>query len=251
MKPPLPALRLEKVTLQIPVFTTETRSLKSALIRSVTGGQLSRGRSGAVITALHNVSCTVHEGERIALIGHNGAGKSTFLKLISGIYAASGGRFERWVRVFPMIQKSFVTSPELSGLQAIKAHFLMVQGNLRGFEEFCDGVIEFSGLGDFIRLPLKTYSEGMSARLLFSILTAFSHECLAMDEGFGAGDQSFYEKAQQRMHSFIAQAGTLLLASHSDSLLRQFCQRGLVFDQGTIVFDGDLSSALKFYHSRS
>jgi ABC-type polysaccharide/polyol phosphate transport system ATPase subunit len=247
---PRPVLRLEQVGLQIPVFTTETRSLKSALIRSVTGGQLRRGRTGAVITALRDVSCTVHEGERIALIGHNGAGKSTFLKLISGIYAASSGRFERRIRVFPMIQKSFITSPELSGLQAIKAHYLMVQGNLRGFEAFCEGVIEFSGLGDFIHLPIKTYSEGMSARLLFSMLTAFSHECLAMDEGFGAGDFSFYEKAQQRMQAFIEQAGTLFLASHSDALLQQFCQRGLVFDQGSIVFDGDLDSALNFYHSR-
>jgi ABC-type polysaccharide/polyol phosphate transport system ATPase subunit len=246
-----PVLRLEGVGLQIPVFTTETRSLKTALIRSVTGGQLRRGRSGAVITALRDVSCTVHEGERIALIGHNGAGKSTFLKLISGIYTATSGRFERRIRVFPMIQKSFITSPELSGLQAIKAHYLMVQGNLRGFDRFCEGVIEFSGLGDFIHLPIKTYSEGMAARLLFSMLTAFSHECLAMDEGFGAGDFSFYEKAQQRLQAFIEQAGTLFLASHSDALLQQFCQRGLVFDQGSIVFDGSLDAALNYYHSRS
>ena len=243
-------LRLDRVGLQIPVFTTETRSLKTALIRSVTGGQLRRGSSGAVITALRDVSCTVHEGDRIALIGHNGAGKSTFLKLISGIYTATSGRFERRIRVFPMIQKSFITSPELSGLQAIKAHYLMVQGNLRGFEDFREGVIEFSGLGDFIHLPIKTYSEGMSARLLFSILTAFSHDCLAMDEGFGAGDFTFYEKAQQRLQVFIEKAGTLFLASHSDALLRQFCQRGLVFDQGSIVFDGPLDAALTLYHSR-
>ena len=170
--------------------------------------------------------------------------------MISGIYTATSGSFERRIRVFPMIQKSFITSPELSGLQAIKAHYLMVHGNLRGFEAFCEGVIEFSGLGDFIHLPIKTYSEGMAARLLFSMLTAFSHECLAMDEGFGAGDFSFYEKAQQRMQSFIEQAGTLFLASHSDALLKQFCQRGLVFDQGSIVFDGELTAALNFYHSR-
>jgi ABC-type polysaccharide/polyol phosphate transport system ATPase subunit len=245
-----PVLRLERVGLQIPVFTNETRSLKTALIRSITGGQLRRERGGAVITALRDVSCTVHEGERIALIGHNGAGKSTFLKLISGIYIATSGQFERRMRVFPMIQKSFITSPELSGLQAIKAHYLMVQGSLSGFDAFCDGVIEFSGLGDFIHLPIKTYSEGMSARLLFSMLTAFSHECLAMDEGFGAGDFSFYEKAQQRMQAFIEQAGTLFLASHSDTLLQQFCQRGLVFEQGSIVFDGGLEEALRYYHAR-
>ena len=251
MKPPRLVISLKDVDLQIPVFTTETRSLKSTLIRSVTGGQLVRGRSGAVISALRSVSCSIYEGDRIALIGHNGAGKSTFLKLISGIYSPTGGHMNRQIRVFPMIQKSFITSPELSGLQAIKAHYLMVQGNLRGFPHFCDGVVEFSGLGDFINLPVKTYSEGMSARLLFSILTAFSHDCLAMDEGFGAGDFSFYEKAQKRMQSFIETAGTLLLASHSDDLLRRFCKRGLVFDQGSIIFDGPLEQALSLYHSHS
>ena len=123
-----PVLELDDVGLQIPVFGTETRSLKKALIRSVTGGQLKRGRHGALITALHKVNCVVHEGDRIALIGHNGAGKSSFLKLISGIYTPTSGRFKCHIRVFPMIQKSFITSTELSGLQAIKAHYLMVEG---------------------------------------------------------------------------------------------------------------------------
>ena len=132
-----------------------------------------------------------------------------------------------------------------------KAHYLLVQGNLKGFADVCESVVQFSGLGDFIHLPIKTYSEGMAARLLFSILTAFSHECLAMDEGFGAGDFNFYEQAQQRLHDFIDTAGTLLLASHSEALLRQFCQRGLVFDQGSIVFDGPLAEALAYYrHGR-
>ena len=245
-----PALILENVSLQIPVFTSETRSLKSALVRSVTGGQLRRGRTGAVITALQQVTCSVEEGERVALIGHNGAGKSTFLKLISGIYFPSSGSYRRRISVFPMIRKSFITSPELSGLQAIKAHYLLVNGSLDGFATVRDDVIQFSGLGDFIHLPVKTYSEGMSARLLFAVLTACPHECLALDEGFGAGDNAFYRNAQKRLKSFIATTGTLFLASHSEELLNRFCTRGLVFDQGRIVFDGNLSEALHFYHAQ-
>ena len=245
-----PVLLLERVSLRIPVFTTETRSLKKALLRSVTGGQLRQSRGGAQITALEEVSCTVHRGERVALIGHNGAGKSSFLKLISGIYSHSSGRFERRVRVFPMIRKSFITSSELSGLQAIKAHYLMLNGSMAGFDAFREGVVQFSGLGDYVHLPIKTYSDGMAARLLFSMLTATEHECLAMDEGFGAGDSSFYALAQERMKAFIASTGTLFLASHSEALLEQFCERGLVFNQGRIVFDGPLDQALAAYHDR-
>jgi lipopolysaccharide transport system ATP-binding protein len=236
------------VRLEIPVFTAETRSLKTSLIRSVTGGKLSRKGGKAMVAALQDVTCTVHQGERIALIGHNGAGKSTFLRLISGIYQHTSGSFEARVRVFPMIHKSFITSPELSGLQAIKAHYLMVNGHLGGFEVFSDDVIAFSGLGDYVRLPVKTYSQGMSARLLFAVLTAFRHECLALDEGFGAGDSSFYEQAQDRLHEFLSTTGTLVLASHSDALLRRFCQRGLVFEEGRIAFDGPLKQALAYYH---
>ena len=241
-------LELENVGLEIPVLSTETRSLKASLIRSVTGGRLSRSKGGALITALQDVSLTIRQGGRVALIGHNGAGKSTFLRLVSGIYQHTSGRFQAHVPVFPMIHKSFITSPELSGLQAIKAHYLLVNGHLRGFEEFCEDVIDFSGLGDFVHLPVKTYSQGMAARLLFAVLTGGSHECLAMDEGFGAGDTSFYEKAQERMTHFLRSAGTLLLASHSDELLRRFCRRGLVFDSGRVVFSGPLDNALEYYH---
>ena len=159
-------LELENVCLDIPVFTTETRSLKASLIRSVTGGRLSRSRGGAVIRALQEVTLNVHQGGRVALIGHNGAGKSSFLRLVSGIYQHTSGHFKAHVPVFPMIHKGFVTSPELNGLQAIKAHYLLAHGRLHGFEEFCDDVISFSGLGDYIHLPVKTYSQGMAARLL-------------------------------------------------------------------------------------
>ena len=242
------ALELNQVSLDIPVLTTETRSIKSSLIRSVTGGRLSRSRGGAVVTALQDVSLHIRQGGRVALIGHNGAGKSTFLRLIAGIYKHTSGYFKAHVPVFPMIHKGFITSSELSGSQAIKAHYLLINGSLRGFEEFEDDVVTFSGLGDFIHLPVKTYSQGMAARLLFAVLTGSRHECLAMDEGFGAGDTSFYEKAQERMAQFLSSAGTLLLASHSDELLRRFCHRGLVFDGGRLVFSGPLENALEYYH---
>lgn len=248
MNEPTPVLELRDVWLRIPVNSRETRTLKKALIRSVTGGALKKTSGGAEIEALRGISCVIHHGERVALIGHNGAGKSTFLRLVSGIYRATSGFFRASTPVFPMIQKSFITGQELSGLQAVKGHYLLMHGNLRGFPAYLQDIVDFSELGDFIHLPMKAYSEGMSARLLFALLTSGSHDCLALDEGFGAGDARFFERAQQRLSEFIDAAGTLLLASHSDGLLRQFCLRGLVFNQGRIVFDGPLEESLSYYH---
>ena len=242
-----PVIRLREVSLRIPVISDRSRSLKASLIRSVTGGRLLQSRGGPEVLALDSVSLSIAHGERVALIGHNGAGKSTFLRLISGIYKPTAGELEVSVPVFPMLYKSFFTSTELSGLQAAKAHYLMVRQSLQGFDEYLDAVVEFSGLGDFIRLPIKTYSDGMASRLLFSILTSFSHDCLALDEGIGAGDAQFFERAQQRLSDFVAAAGTLILASHSDHLLRRFCTRGLVFSAGKVSFDGPLDAALAHY----
>lgn len=242
-----PVLELRDVWLRIPVNTREVRTLKRTLIRSVTGSALRRTSRGTEIEALRGINCTINHGERVALIGHNGAGKTTFLRLISGIYRATSGFFRASCPVFPMIQKSFITGPDLSGLHAVKGHYLMTQGNLKGFPEYLQDIIDFSELGDYIHLPMKSYSEGMSARLLFALLTSGNHDCLALDEGFGTGDIRFFVRAEKRMTNFINAAGTLILASHSKELLKQFCSRGLVFSNGMLVYDNSIKKALKFY----
>lgn len=241
-------LELKDVSLTIPINTREVRTLKKSLIRSLTGGVFKKTTHGTEIQALRGINCTIKHGERVALIGHNGAGKSTFLRLISGIYKATSGVFNASCLVFPMIQKNFITGPDLSGMQAIKGHYLLMNKNLKGFPEYAREIIEFSELGDFIHLPMKGYSDGMTARLLFSLYTSGTHDCLALDEGFGTGDARFVERAQRRLEQFIQSSGTLILASHSDVLLEKFCQRGLVFNHGEIVFDGALHDSLSYYH---
>ena len=122
-----------------------------------------------------------------------------------------------------------------------------MNGHLHGFEAFCDDVVGFSGLGDFIRLPVKTYSQGMAARLLFAVLTGGSHDCLAMDEGFGAGDTSFYEKAQERMTVSSVQRAPFCLLPIPMSC-SGVSVAVAVFDSGRIVFSGPLENALEYYH---
>ena len=247
-----PAIEIKNLSLSIPIFCSENRSLSKRFTNQVinlTGGTLNQSKNGTNIIALNNINLTIMKGERVGLIGHNGSGKSSFLRLISGIYLPTNGNIKVLVDVYPMLQKTFLTSSELSGVDACKAHFLLKNQSLDGFESFLREIIEFSGLGSYISLPIKTYSEGMSARLIFSILTSSPHECLAIDEGFGTGDADFCDRAEERMRQFMESAATLFLASHSEELLKQFCNRGIVFSHGSIVFDGPLDAALNYYHT--
>ena len=246
------AIEMKNISLSIPIYCSEMRSLTKRFTSKVinfTGGKLAHSEKGTNIIALNNINLTIMKGERVGLIGHNGSGKSSFLRLISGIYIPTSGDIKISVDVYPMLQKTFLTSTELTGVDACKAHYLLRNHNLNGFDNFLDKIVEFSGLGSFISLPIKTYSEGMSARLIFSILTSSPHDCLAIDEGFGAGDADFCDRAEERMQQFMQSAATLFLASHSEELLKQFCNRGIVFSHGKIVYDGPLDAALNYYHT--
>jgi len=243
-------LTLTNVDLDLPVFGASPRLFKLSKLASVTGGKLIINSNLTYVKALNSISCTINQGEKIGLIGHNGAGKSSFLRLISGIYAPSSGSLVRLCKVTPMLQRSFLTSPDLSGIHAVKAHYLTSHLSLDGFDEHLYDIISFSGLAPYIHLPIKSYSDGMRARLMFALLTSVPNECLAIDEGFGSGDLPFFKHARRRMNNFLHSAGTLLFASHSEELMNKFCQRGLVFSQGSIVYDGLLLDALKYYHEQ-
>ncbi len=248
-----PAIEMQDISLSIPIHYLENRSFTKKFankVKNFTGGKLDQSNNQTNIIALNKINLTIMKGERVGLIGHNGSGKSSFLRLISGIYLPTNGKIKVLVDVYPMLQKTFLTSSELSGIDACKAHYLLKNHSLNGFEYFLNEIIEFSGLGSYISLPIKTYSEGMSARLIFSILTSSPHECLAIDEGFGTGDSEFFDRAEERMKQFMESASTLFLASHSEELLRQFCNRGIVFSHGSIVYDGLLEDALNYYHNK-
>ncbi len=241
-------LEMKKVSLDIPLYSTYPSTLKNSILKTIRAGKIKKDKNLNTVRALNQISCTVKEGERIALIGNNGSGKTTFLRLISRIYIHTKGKFKSNLKVYPIIDKSFITSNELSGLSAMKAHYLMIYHNLRGFELFCEDILNFTELGEYINLPIKTYSEGMKARLQFAVMTYGKYESLALDEGFATGDSNFQSSARKRLDSFLSNTGTLFFASHSDSLLKDFCRRGLVFNSGKIVYDDKIEKALDFYH---
>jgi len=244
-------LQAKNISLDIPIISRNDLSLKKTFVRSITGGKVARKKGLTTIKALSNINLTIYSGERIGLIGHNGAGKSSFIRLVSGIYEQTSGVLKCPVKAFPMLQKSFIVSDSLTGIDEAKARYLLINNNLRQFKSFLDDIKNFSGLGDYISLPIKTYSSGMCARLIFSLLTYETHEFLALDEDIGTGDASFFDKAEKRLANFINKAGTLIIASHSNELLEKFCKRGIVFSNGTIIYDGKLKDALDFYDSRN
>jgi ABC-type polysaccharide/polyol phosphate transport system ATPase subunit len=243
-----PLVELEGVCLDIPVEGIGSRTLKAALVSGLTGGLLNRQTGGSLaVQALRDLNFTIRKGERVALLGHNGAGKSTLLRMLTDVYRPTRGLIRRHGQVVPLINKSFWVEPDLSGRHAAKAQYLLNRNTIRGFDAFLEELMEFTQLADFIHLPIRTYSEGMRTRLQFGLLTAFRHEALALDEGIGAGDQWFLSRARERLGQFLGEVGTLILASHSNELLNQFCSRGIVLSHGSIVFDGPIHEAFAAY----
>ena len=131
-----PIIELDNVTLEIPLFSSTDFNLKKKLIKSVTGGAFRNNRKRSFIKALDSINLSVKPGEKIALIGHNGSGKTSFIRLISGIYQPSSGCLKTSVSVYPMIQRSFIVEEELTGVESAKAHYLMMHNSLRGFQNF-------------------------------------------------------------------------------------------------------------------
>ena len=239
-----PILSLRNASLTIPVYSSASRSLK---LRFSTILNRTKIPTITTINALKNLNIDFFSGQRIALLGRNGSGKTSFLRLVSNVYQVTSGELISSINLVPMINKAFPTSLELSGSIALKAYYLYVYKSLDGFDDFYSQVVAFSGVGRFIDLPIKTYSEGMSQRLLFSMLTQSHHEGLAIDESFGTGDIEFQRKSEKRLSEFLSSPKLLFMASHSNEMLSQFCTEGLVFDSGTIVFSGTLNESIKYY----
>jgi lipopolysaccharide transport system ATP-binding protein len=238
-------IRLKEVNLSYSSVAFKERSLKSLLGRMVS---LKKGKVNIHdVHALRSISLEIHPGERVGLLGHNGAGKSTFLKMLAGLYPISSGRREVIGTVRSLFDLSLGFEPDASGRENILYRGLLLGLSpkfMRGVEE---EIVEFAGLGEFIDYPIKTYSAGMQVRLAFAISTAVGGDILLLDEVIGAGDANFMLKAKHRILKLIEQSEILVLASHDFSALTSICERGLVFHHGQLVFDGDIDDGVQQY----
>ena len=202
--------------------------------RMPTGGRIEgRGRT-RFVTALDGVSFSLEPGDRLGLVGVNGAGKTTLLKVLYGIYEPTAGSVEINGRVDALFNINLGFRREATGRRNIELRGLINGWSGEEIEARMEQIIEFSELGDFIDLPFKAYSQGMAARLAFSIATSFEPEILLMDEWIGAGDPGFQEKARKRMSELAEKAHIIVLASHNHALLKKICNRFLVLERGKV-----------------
>lgn len=242
-------LSLKNVSVSFPIYHGGSRSLKKSLLFKGSGGQLASDANQRItVEALRDVSLSFSRGDRVALVGRNGAGKTTLLRVMAGIYEPVSGEVVSCGRISPMFDISLGIDGDISGYDNIRLRGLILGLSAKEIEERLVDIATFTELGDYLDIPVRTYSSGMMTRLTFAVATCFAPEILLMDEWIVAGDASFLAKAQQRIEGFVGKAGILVLASHSDEICRRWCNKAVWMEQGQVRMTGDISTVLDEYN---
>lgn len=223
-------IELKNVTVDLPIYGAHNMNLKGRVANFLAR----RETEIQIIRALHDVSLSIKDGDRIGIVGPNGAGKTTLLRVMAGILKPSQGEVTIQGSVVSMIDQGLGMDPQCSGIENIFRRGIFLNQSTQQMLGRVDDIVEFSGLGDRIRHPLYTYSSGMRARLAFSIATSVLPEILIIDEGIGAADAEFSERAALRLDAFLKNAGILLLASHSNQMIESWCNKKLGIDRGEL-----------------
>jgi lipopolysaccharide transport system ATP-binding protein len=237
---------LQRVDLHYASVAYKERSLK-ALLGNAFRYAAPRRPVMRDIHALKNVSLEIQTGERVGVLGHNGAGKSTFLKMVAGLYPISSGLRVVTGEVRALFELGLGFEPEATGRENILYRGLLLGLTPKFMRSIEEDIVAFADIGEFIDYPIKTYSAGMQVRLAFAISTSVGGEVLLMDEVFGAGDAGFMTKARRRILELIERSEILVLASHDFPMLASVCERGIVFHHGAVVFDGSIAAAIGEY----
>jgi ABC-type polysaccharide/polyol phosphate transport system ATPase subunit len=244
------SILLEDVSVDFPIYGAE-RSVRKVLFERATGGLVQRdGRKldRIVVKALTDISLSLTEGDRLGLVGHNGAGKSTLLRVMAGAYAPVKGRITVEGKITPLFDVLPGLDGEDTGYQNIITAGLFFGMSRREIEAIVPDIEEFSELGEYLNLPVRTYSSGMMMRLGFAFATAMHPGILLMDEGIGAGDARFAERAVKRMEEFIGRSRIVVLASHANEMIKSLCNKAALMQSGRILAIGPVKDILAQYH---
>lgn len=225
----------EDLSLHFPIYSATARSMKRVLLNLSAGGRINKEASRIVVEALKSLNFELRDGDRLGLIGHNGAGKTSLLRVLSGIYAPTMGRLRVEGRVSSLLDVTLGLQPNATGYENIMLRGLFLGMSPSEVRAKMDAIAEFSELGEYLNLQTRTYSAGMVLRLAFSVATSIQPEIVLMDEWIATGDAQFIRKAELRLNEMIESSRIFVLASHSPDLIRRFCNKTMTLEKGRLV----------------
>lgn len=226
------------VTVEFPIYENSHRSLKNKAITLTTGGRIGNDTGKLpIVKALDNLNFDILHGERVGFVGHNGSGKTTLLRVLSGVYAPIRGDLRTRGKIVSLLDVSMGLDPDATGFENIYLRGIMDGMKPAQIRSKIDEIADFTELGEYLNLPVRTYSSGMTVRLAFAISTNVEADILIMDEWLSVGDTDFRTKAAERLDTLIDKASILILASHDFSLIERTCTRKIRLEHGSIVED--------------
>lgn len=245
------SVEFNNVCIDFPIYSARARSLKKMVFQVATGGQIEADANGRVsVRALSNLDLQLSDGDRLGLLGHNGAGKSTLLRLLSGVYSPSSGQASIVGSIGSLIDISFGIDAENTGRENIFLRGALLGIPKKELLEKVEEIIEFSELGNFIDMPVRTYSSGMHMRLAFAVSTVIRPEILLMDEWLSVGDEGFKDKAERRLDEVVESTKILVIASHSRELIERSCNKAIWLEHGSVRMAGSAEEVSSAYFVR-
>ncbi|CAB3712302.1 Vitamin B12 import ATP-binding protein BtuD [Paraburkholderia sediminicola] len=241
-------LQVSRITVDLPVFEVQGRSLRKRVAALGRRSTMAEGAEGAIIVrALNDVSFQLERGDRLGLIGQNGAGKSTLLRVLAGIYRPTKGVVCRTGKTVPLLDITLGLDEHSTGRQNIRLRGLFLGMDPELIKDREEEIAAFAEIGDYIDMPVRTYSTGMRMRLAFSISMAVQADILLLDEVLGVGDSAFQEKAKARLREVAAESGIVVIALHSSPVIMEMCNKALWLDHGNVRMLGGAHEVVRAY----
>lgn len=244
------SVSLSNVSLDIPIYDVGASSLRKMVLRKTIGGRFGKAGTHINVHALRNISFEAKDGDRIALVGTNGSGKSTLLRVLSDVYAPTDGSVRVVGKVSPMFDATLGMTMEATGYENIQICCRLWGLTPEQIAASLEDIVSFTELGDYLDVPVRTYSTGMMLRLAFAIATVRDPEILLLDEIIGVGDASFFTKAFNRLKSVVARSRIIFVASHADAILKLLCDKAIWLHQGALMEYGPIDDVLKAYRGQ-
>jgi homopolymeric O-antigen transport system ATP-binding protein len=250
-------ISLDRVSVEIPIYSGLDRSLKINLFRQAAnsatafrsaGGAIARDRRNRIVVrALDDITLDIHDGDRVALLGRNGAGKTTLLRVMADVMEPTGGTAHISGRTSTLFNLAGLMDPELPGYENVFFAGGLIGISRSRLKGLMPDIAAFAEIGDFLHMPVRTYSAGMKIRLGFAVATCIDPDILLMDEVIGAGDTHFVEKAIHRAQQLYKKSNILVVACHDPAVLRGLCDKAILLDRGKVVTMGPIQDVAKTY----